>query len=359
MKYTEIRTLAIGLVLGISAIFAIGCGGQPRQNTTPDANTGTRKPEAVAPSQASFIAVGDIMLSRGVARMIDRERSSLAPFSGVADLLNSTDFNFANLESPISGNDTRVGKGLVFNTRRKDAEGLVKYKFKIVQLANNHALDQLADGLRNTRSYLTQLGIEYAGVGEDKNGAWQGKVITANGIKIGFIAASYASINDNGTTYNQWVARIEEKDMLRESIRKLKAECDIVIVGMHAGVEYTRRPHGPQVDFARAAIDGGADMVIGQHPHWIQTHEKYQGKYIFYSLGNFIFDQRKPDTVEGLMLRINVKRGSDAGEMKTKVDRVELIPVIIEKFGIPRPANKVESAAILKKIDITDPILVP
>ncbi len=355
MDRIRLRSWVFGLVLASAALFA-GCGG-PATNTAP-ANV---KPSIeTKPSKATFLAVGDIMLSRGVARLIDRE-GELAPFNSLADVFNSTDFNFGNFETPVSGNDSRVGKGLVFNTRKKDVEGLVKYNFKIVGLANNHALDQGVAGLRHTMAFLPGKGIEYVGVGESPEEAWKGKIMTANGVKIGFIAASYSSYNDGGVGRNPFVARIEDVDLMRNSINRLRDEgCQFVVVTMHAGIEYTRRPHQPQIDFARAAVDSGADMVIGSHPHWIQTMESYRGKYIFYSLGNFIFDQRKPDTMEGLMLKVTVAHDGGVNVEKTaRLDRVELMPVIVERFGAPRSATPAESAAILRKIGVTDPVISP
>ena len=355
MVENTLRVSVIGLLLTFA--FALsGCGG-PATNTAP-ANT---KPAVeTKPSKATFLAVGDIMLSRGVARLIDRE-GELAPFNSMADVFRSTDFNFGNFETPVSGNDTRVGKGLVFNTRKKDVEGLVKYNFKIVGLANNHALDQGEAGLRHTMAFLPGKGIEYVGVGETPEEAWKGKIITANGIKIGFIAASYSSYNDNGSRRNPFVARIEDVELMRNSIQRLRDEgCQFVVATMHAGIEYTRRPHQPQIDFARAAIDNGADIVIGGHPHWIQTTEVYRGKYIFYSLGNFIFDQRKPDTMEGLAIKVTVAHDGGVNVEKTaRLDRVDLIPVIVERFGAPRVANPAETAAILRKIGVTDPVISP
>ena len=355
MKRSTLRLGIFGLLILASAS-SWGCGGAST-NTVP-ANT---KPVVeTKPSKATFLAVGDIMLSRGVARLIDRE-GELAPFNSLAGVFRSTDFNFGNLETPVSGNDSRIGKGLVFNTRKKDVEGLVQFNFKIVGLANNHALDQGVAGLRHTMAFLPGKGIEYVGVGESPEEAWKGKIVTANGVKIGFIAASYSSYNDGGTGRNPFVARIEDVELMRNSIASLRNEgCQFVVVAMHAGIEYTRRPHQPQIDFGHAAIDNGADMVIGAHPHWIQTIENYRGKYIFYSLGNFIFDQRKPDTMEGLMLKISVAHDGGVNVEKTaRLEQVELLPVIVERFGAPRSTTAAESAAIVRKIGMTDPILLP
>jgi poly-gamma-glutamate capsule biosynthesis protein CapA/YwtB (metallophosphatase superfamily) len=337
------------LILGCVAIWCL----YPSESPPPE-DTATFQLSSARVRRATFLAVGDIMLSRGVANTIDSARDPLEPFSELKDLLSSTDFNFGNLESPVSGNDARVGKGLVFNTRKPDIEGLVKNNFKIVNLANNHALDQGLAGLDFTRKFLTDKGIKYVGAGEDKAAAWAPRIVTANGIRIGFIGASYTSINDGGVVKNDYVARIEDIEHLRASIGRLKGESDFIVVTMHAGIEYMRKPDRSQVDFARAAVDAGADLVIGAHPHWIQTLEQYQGKYIFYSLGNFIFDQRKPDTVEGLTLNISLLRD---GANKARLEKIELVPVIIERVGVPRRATEAEARTILGKSGMTERVL--
>ncbi len=349
----SLSRLWIVVVLVFTAIAFSACPDKP----TNTANTTEPPKPARQPSQATFLAVGDIMLSRGVARVIDSAHDPLAPFSALEKEFLSTDFNFANLESPVSGNDTRVGKGLVFNARKADTAGLVKYKFKVVNLANNHALDQGANGLQFTQEFLKGLNIEFLGVGKDLTEAWAPKYYEANGIKIGFIGASYASINDGGVARNTLVARIEDEAQLKAAIETAKKNCDYVVVTMHAGIEYTRSPEKGQIAFARAAVDAGADVVIGAHPHWVQTTEEYKGKPIFYSLGNFIFDQRKPDTILGMMLKITLKTtGAERGAV---ADTIEFKPVVIEKMGIPRAATASEAKMILQKINITDPIYRP
>ncbi len=313
-----------------------------------------------AVSRVTFIAVGDIMLSRGVDRAIKREANPLLPFSQLRELLISTDFNFGNLESPVSGNDRVVGRGLIFNTDTKNIVGLRDFNFKIVNLANNHALDQGLKGLIFTQNFLDQQEIQYLGVGANKSQAWNPKIITANGIKIGFIGAAYSSINDGGATTNGFVARVEELGYLKAAIDELKVQSDFIVVTMHAGIEYTRKPNKEQILFARTAVDLGADLVIGSHPHWIQTFENYRGKYIFYSLGNFIFDQRKPDTKEGLVLLITIRRSVfEDASCRTEAEKIELIPVINENLGAPRRANFIETKMILDKIRAEKTIIFP
>jgi poly-gamma-glutamate capsule biosynthesis protein CapA/YwtB (metallophosphatase superfamily) len=323
-------------------------------------------PERVTESRVTFLAVGDMMISRGVARSITRAGDPLTPFRKMDDIFRSTDFNFGNLEVPISGNNNVIGKGLVFNMHTRDLAGLKAYNFKVLNLANNHALDQGAGGLRQTQKFLAESGFTYLGVGDNLDEAWQPKIITVKGVKIGFVGASYASINDGGVARNDYVARIEDKARLQKAIEQLRAEgADFIVATMHAGVEYTRRPHQPQIDFARAAIDYGADIVIGAHPHWAQVFEQYKGRYIFYSLGNFIFDQEwSRDTKEGLALKItlNSRKSSaptPASASGTRVEQIELIPVVIENYSTPRPASETEAQQILQKIGAPGKIIKP
>ncbi len=317
---------------------------------------------------ATFLAVGDIMLSRNVAATIKDSGQADLPFSKMAAVLKSTDFNFGNLETPVAKAGGIIGgHSLVFSSPKEYVLPLKDYNFKILSLANNHALDQGLNGLKYTYEFLHQNDIKSIGASwvgstlpHDTSDAWLPEMVEANGIKISFIGASYASINDNGKTTNNYVARIEEVANLVSSIRKAKTHgTDFVVVTMHAGTEYTRKPNQSQIDFARAAIDAGADMVIGHHPHWVQTIETYNGKYIFYSLGNFIFDQMfSEDTKEGLTLKITISKNkeSDLQGSKTpaELESIELLPVIIENYSTPRPATADESKKILEKININE-----
>lgn len=305
-------------------------------------------------SEVMFVAVGDIMLSRGVARAIDAAGRPEYPFTKLSDVLLSSDFNFGNLEGPISGNDRRTGKGLIFNTRRDHVKGLTTFNFKVISLANNHALDQGLKSLRFTRQFLDQMGIQYVGAGDDLARAWEPAVMTANGIRIAFVGASYTSYNDGGASRSVSIARMEDESLLRASMQKARSESDLVVVSMHAGNEYTRKPNRSQIAFAKAAIDAGADVVIGSHPHWIQRMEFYRGRPIFYSLGNFIFDQPWPETRTGLMLKVIVKK--QELDEQARIDQIDMLPVLIER-GAPRLASKDEAAAILRRIGIENPVI--
>ncbi len=299
----------------------------------------------------TFLAVGDIMLSRNVAAQIKKSNNPLLPFSKMVDILKSTDFNFGNLESPFSGS-TKFNSSptLVFNTPPVNVKGLKEYNFNILSLANNHAFDQGLKGLLNTKLYLSQNSIASVGTGKNIDEAWQPAILEYNDIKLGFIATSYSALNDNAKANKPNVARMQDISRLKSTLDELKPKVDFIIVSMHGGAEYTYKPNDLQKTFARIAIDAGADMVIGAHPHWIQPIEKYNSKYIFYSLGNFIFDQEwSKETKEGLTAKITIVKNWG----NTSVSKVELIPIIIENFSTPRPATTKESLKMLKNINLT------
>jgi poly-gamma-glutamate synthesis protein (capsule biosynthesis protein) len=146
------------------------------------------------------------------------------------------------------------------------------------------------------------------GAGETLDEAWQPAILEINNTKIGFIAASYASVNDAGKTTNPYVARTGDLERLKAAITQLRSQQAFIIVSMHAGAEYSSKPHPSQVAFAHAAIDAGAQVVVGHHPHWTQPVEKYKGGLIFYSLGNFIFDQtQSAKSRQGMAARLHIR----------------------------------------------------
>ncbi|MDP2933793.1 MAG: CapA family protein [bacterium] len=311
-----------------------------------DQMVGDHKLQVKGPKDVEIILTGDIMLSRNVAMAIKKAGNPDLPFLKLADFLNSSDFNFGNLESPFSGRNNITPSGsMVFNAPTNNIKGLVDNNFKILSLANNHALDQGIKGLNFTREHLAESGIASVGAGNNQDEAWQGEVVEVRGIKIGFLAASYASQNDGGKGKNAYVARTDDFETLKSKVLNLKSQADIVIVSMHAGTEYALQPNTAQTDFAHAAIDAGADVVVGHHPHWVQGYEKYGNGIIFYSLGNFIFDQEwSQKTKEGLAVKIKI---SDS-----KLQSAELFPIIIENYCCARLMTEKEKTGFMKDYDL-------
>lgn len=287
------------------------------------------------PQPVSILFLGDVMLSRGVANQIEKNNDLYYPFQYIKDYLLNNDFVFANLESPIiEGRKINAGE-MFFRTDEKLISILKEMNFSVVSLANNHMLDMGQKGLLNTFKILLENNIQYVGAGENYAKAHESKILEKNGIKFAFLAYNDDDVIlvTNEATDNRVGTAFMDLESLKNDIILAKQVSDFVIVSMHSGNEYQIEPNQSQIDFAYTAIDHGADLVIGHHPHIIQKYERYKNGYIFYSLGNFIFDQMwSQETREGIMIRIIFE--------KDVIQSIEAMPYIIENFSQPRIINK-------------------
>lgn len=296
--------------------------------------------------EVSLIAVGDISYSRGVERIVEKQKDINYPFLKIGNYLKGADLVFGNLETPITTGAEIPDFSMLFRSNPGTEQALKQVSFSVLSLANNHTPNFGEKGLRDTFAYLEKAGIKYVGAGINEQEAYQPVYIEKKGVRFAFLAyndtdvvtASYeASDNRAGTAFMHI-------DKMIEAVKEAKQNVDIVIVSMHAGNEYASKPNESQIKFAHAAIDAGANLVIGHHPHVVQTMERYKDKYIFYSLGNFVFDQpQSQETKEGLAIK--------AYFSKSGVDKISLMPVFMENLAQPREANQVEVDKILKRLE--------
>jgi len=279
-------------------------------------------PSQKQPKTITLIFVGDIMLNRGVELTIKKygQGDWEFPFLEIADFFNKANILFGNLEGPISDKGVKVGSIYFFRNNPEAIKGLVFAGFDILSVANNHIFDYGRIAMEDTFLRLREVEINYVGGGLSENEAYSPVIKEVKDIKIAFLA--YTNL---GTEYwsaegnRSGIAWLKEEE-LEENIKEAKKLADLVIVSMHFGEEYSS-PTPEQEYFAHLAIDSGANLVIGHHPHVIQEIEKYGEGFIAYSLGNFIFDQGfSEETMKGLMLKVLIKNG------KIK----ELIPIEIK-----------------------------
>ena len=251
----------------------------------------------------TLIFVGDIMLTRGVKSSVDNnfggDYSKL--FFNLEELKNK-DILFGNLEGDVSDVGNNVGSIYSFRMDPKVLQVLKDAGFDIVGFANNHVGDWNMAAFKNTLTRLTNIGILKSGAGSNYEEAKNPTIIEKNGIKFGFL-----SFTDVGP---DWIAaKTDTPGVLLASdpnfeniIKNAKTKCDVLITTFHWGVEYKTTHNVHQQALAHNAIDSGADMVIGGHPHVMQDIETYKNKKIVYSLGNFIFDQYfSEETMRGMV----------------------------------------------------------
>ncbi len=239
----------------------------------------------------TLIGTGDITLSHGVARIM-RERGEDYPFAAIAPFLRQADIAFGNLECVLAVGGERLPKQFNFRAHPDGARVLQRAGFDIVSLANNHSWDYGKEGLAEMIGHLERAGVRQIGAGRTLSEAHTLRVITVRGVRVGFLA--YLGMFPP-------LIPLREKEpgvamgylpLVRRDVTAARRQVDFLIVSLHAGIEGAPRRSPRQQSIARTAIDAGADMVIGHHPHVIQDWETYRGKPIYYSLGNFLFPTR-------------------------------------------------------------------
>lgn len=256
--------------------------------------------------EAILMFTGDIMLSRRVGAKTAKQGDWRWPFLQIGDYLSQADLTIGNLESVISDQGRNVGSIYSFRADPRMLEGLALAGFDVLDLANNHVGDWTRLAFEDTMTRLTNVGIGACGAGANFNEAHAAVIQQAGLAQIGFLC--YTDIAAAPLFAKQGQSGVANMDLvqLKKDIAAAKAKADIVVVQMHTGVEYQPHPNSKQQIFAKTAIDAGANLVVGHHPHVIQDFEQYKNGWIAYSLGNFIFDQYfSADTQEGLAVGIN------------------------------------------------------
>lgn len=266
-----------------------------------------------AESSIKIMAVGDIMLGRYVETLMNRHGVEY-PFSFWNEFNLDQDVILGNLEGPITANHVHTPDFTTsFSFQPRVADLLSSMGFTHLNLANNHTFDRGASAFYETMDFLTEAGI--TSIGHPRN------------VDLDYVIQE----NINGTDI-VWIGINEAVSSffdLEEAIATVSEFQDsLVVITIHWGNEYQLSSNNRQKEIAHALIDNGADLIIGHHPHVVQEIEIYNDKLIFYSLGNFIFDQYfSQDTQEGLVLYIN---------FMTDQLEIELIPIESD-MSRPRP----------------------
>jgi poly-gamma-glutamate synthesis protein (capsule biosynthesis protein) len=268
-----------------------------------------------------------------------------APLARVASLLARADVTVGNLESPLSWRGTRnEQKDVTFRGDPRGVEGLALAGFDFLSLANNHVLDYGPDALEDTIALLDERGIGHAGAGADRSAAWRPAVVERSGARVAFLSFTHIlPVGFIATDARPGLARGRgNMDAVCEAIREAKRENDYVLVSFHWGVEYQDDCNAEQVRDAHAAIDAGADMVLSHHPHVIQAVERYKGRLIAYSLGDFVFDHYSRKTGEAFVLEAEL--GPDG------VGAARIVPVYLDTDGRPGVVTGEAARTILERL---------
>ena len=246
----------------------------------------------------SLIAVGDIMLGGRTRRRI-KEYGRDYPFGAVLPILQRTPIVLGNLEGPLAQKAQKLDRNFSYRVKPKLASSLLRAGINVVTLANNHLVDCGRDGVLETLEALAVAGVTPLGAAANEQAAHEPVIREAGGLRIGLLGYYW---NRRTAATNEFPgSAMDTAEHLRADMGALRKQVDRVVVQFHWGVPYEREPLAEDREKARLAVDCGADVVVGHHPHVIQPMEVYRGCPIFYSVGNFTFGSGN-SRAEGLMV---------------------------------------------------------
>lgn len=260
----------------------------------------------------TVVFTGDILLDRGVRKHIEWGGTGRLFSKGVDSVLRSSDIVVGNLECPATEIVAPVYKRFIFRAEPKWLQLLRQHGFTHLNLANNHSIDQGRRGLMDTWRNIVREGMVPIGAGKNMREASQPVCIAMKPRKIYVLASLRLPLENYAYLPDRPCVSQENIDTLLSRIvglKKQEPDC-YIIVSLHWGIEHTTSPTLQQKIDARRIIDAGADCMICHHTHTLQTIEIYKNHAIYYSIGNFIFDQNKPLNVAACMVKLKISKHS-------------------------------------------------
>ncbi len=277
----------------------------------------------------TIIFTGDVIPARSVNAKTVRTNDFNWPYLKTFKKTRDADLTVANLESPLIQDCPITDEGMVFCGASENVQGLVFAGIDIVSIANNHFANYGEEGIRKTVDLLTKNNINTVGLDTIL-------VREIKDTKFGFLA--YNDIEKNQAGINN-----VDEEKIKKDIKNAKKISDLVIIIFHWGEEYRDLPDDRQKTLAHFAVDNGADLIIGNHPHWIQPLEIYKNKIIVYAHGNFVFDQMwSLKTRQGIIGKYTF--------YENKLIDIKFLPVQIEDYGQPYFLEGDKGLEILKTL---------
>ena len=346
-------------ILGVALLAALAGGLAACTHAAQGAAVVVPYPHDVA--QVSFAVAGDVIPHQAVreaaAAAGEGQQGWAALFSHVSDVFQSADFGFVNMETPVAPAHSKGSKPFMFDAPLALPEALKASGVKIVSFANNHVMDQGWAGFAETREHLRELGLLFAGTGDTAQQSWQPVMTEANGVKVGWLGMTrWLNGNRNPDKDDQphvnffpypgesgGAPGMDEAGVLA-AVKAARAQCDLLVISIHWGVEYATAPRPEDVELAHKMLDAGASVIVGHHPHVLQPVETYKtadgrDAVIFYSLGNLLSNQSRT-YIDGLMpdstgdprdsmigLFSAVKRDYGPGGVRVELGHVGILPV--------------------------------
>ncbi len=346
------KIVVFGIYLSTCLIFGyfLGVARHHNLNKTDSAETGTlaglfvpKKPQ-FEPTEAKLIAVGDILMHMSVIRSGYNPDKKVYNFDSLFQeakpIISTGDWAIANLETTVAGRKLGYSGYPLFNTPAQIVDAAKQAGFNVLTTANNHALDKGEKGLINTIKNIRSRGVAHVGTATSEQEAAKLLIIKKKNISMAILAYTYGT---NGIPIpqgkNYLVSLIDEDKILKDIAKARKQGADVVTICLHFGSEYERQPNAKQKQLVQRLIKGGADIILGSHPHVVQPYQvfkvkekdkKIRTRVAIYSMGNFIGNQVGKYRNLGVIFSVNIRKSS-TGE-SVDISEVKAMPTWIYKY---------------------------
>ena len=279
----------------------------------------------------TIVFTGDILLDRGVRKVISQHGVGHLFSDGVDSVLRSAQIVVGNLECPATKIEAPVQKRFIFRAEPEWLDTLRQHGITHLNLANNHAIDQGRKGLMDTRQNIIQAGMTPIGAGKTMREASEPVLLAEHPRKVWMLASLRLALENYAYLTDKPCVSQEPMDSLVRRVSRLRQadSTSVIIVSLHWGGEHTLKPVPRQRLEAQRLILAGADALICHHTHTLQTIETFQGKTIHYSIGNFIFDQPQPLNSKACMVRLLITKDSLSTET-IPIDILRCVPYVYE-----------------------------
>jgi len=278
--------------------------------------------KAQKPSYLEIVAGGDVMIGHWTLSYLEKYGADY-PFLKIESTLKAADIAFANIEAPFADSGKAVeNKRFTFKVPTKYAKSIKNAGFNLVSIANNHIMDFGEPALATTRNILQENAIHFSGAGLSLQDAWEPAIVETDAGKVALLAFAmtfpkefWANDSTGGTAYPY-------ENKMAATIDSLNSKVDYILVSFHWGTEKKTTPNDYQTYFARLAIDHGADLVLGHHPHVLQGFEIYKNRLIAYSLGNLAFSAYSKAALNSILLKVKLHKDGlfTAGILPLNID---------------------------------------
>ena len=288
---------------------------------------------ALCADTLDIVLTGDILLDRGVRREIERHGVDHLFSTGVDSVFRSAQVVVGNLECPATKIQKPVQKLFIFRGEPEWLQVLQRHGVTHLNLANNHSIDQGREGLMDTKRNVSAAGMVPIGAGANMQEAAEPVLLASQPRNVWLVPSLRLALENYTYLPDKPCVSQEPMDSLLTRVHRLrKADSTaVIIVSLHWGGEHTLQPARSQRWDAHQLIRAGADVLVCHHTHTLQTIEEFQGKKIYYSVGNFIFDQHKPMNTKACMVRLKVS----SHNVETETIPIEIrncIPAIVSDF---------------------------